>query len=515
MTRPSRPCLGLAWTLLVLLPPALGAAEKAPVIARSLTPDASMLRRTEFGQPWHLVKKNDELTGGQTVLGLRGAAMQSKNGAVRLTFLGDINGRSPYPIRETAIVMPDKPSQSDLDFTLERGRIDLVNLKEKGPATVRVTVLGEPWEYVLETPGTSIALEIYGRWPRGVPFNPKPGPKDVPNVHLISLVLKGEVQVKYDGMQRLLQAPPGLAMLDWDNSDPSHPLPQQLNKLPDWGTGANPTEEQKKIAVVLKKIHGLMMTRPLDEVLDQMVKSEEPLERRFAVFAMGALDDLPRLATALRTTKYEDVWDNGVLALRHWIGRGPGQDIKLYHGLIEKKNYTPLQAETVLSLLHSFGDEERVQIETYGLLVGYLGNEELPLRGLAYWHLKRLVDGKEVKALGYDPLAPKEQRDQAQAKWRDLLKKSNALVGELQGLSDRDLTRPETCKQLIDDLDNPLLPVRVLAYRYLKQLVDENKAQALDYNPLYPRELREKAQARWRELLKKGELPPKKTPKDR
>jgi len=514
MSRLSWLRLGLAWAVLPLLLPALAAEQKAAVIGRSLAPDGLMFRRSELGQPWHIVKKNEELTGGQTILGLRGAELQSKNGAVGLTFLGDINGHSPYPIRETAIVLPTKASETDLDFTFERGRLDLVNRKDKGAAKVRVLVLGEPWDLTLETPGTRIALEMFGRWPRGVPFNPNPGPKDVPTVHLISLVLKGEVQVKHDGVQRLLQAPPGLAMLQWDNSDPTNPLPQKLDKLPDWGTGENPTEEQKKLAAVLKKIHGLILTRPLDEVLDQLVKSDDPLERRFAVFAMGALDDLPRLAEALRTAKHDDVWDNGVLALRHWIGRGPGQDMTLYRGLIAKKGYTPLQAETVLTLLHSFSEEERAQIETYGLLIGYLSNDELPIRGLAHWHLKRLVDGKAVEAIGFDPLAPKEQRDKALAKWRELLKKSDMAMARLQGLGDRELAKPQTCEQLIGYLDNELLPVRVLAYGYLKQLVDEQKAKALDYNPLYPREEREKAQARWRELLKKGELPPKKgTPK--
>jgi hypothetical protein len=160
-----------------------------------------------------------------------------------------------------------------------------------------------------------------------------------------------------------------------------------------------------------------------NEISEVLINSDNPEERKFAVYAMGALDDLPRLAEALRNAKHPDVWDNGVLALRHWIGRGPGQDLILYRGLIEEKKLTPVQAEMVLSLLHSFSDEERARVETYELLVGYLGHELLPIRGLAYWHLKRLADPKAAEAIGYDPVAPKEQRDKAQAKWRQLLEK--------------------------------------------------------------------------------------------
>jgi hypothetical protein len=43
----------------------------------------------------------------------------------------------------------------------------------------------------------------------------------------------------------------------------------------------------------------------------------------------------------------------------------------------------------------------------------------LPLRGLAYWHLYRLVPaGRE---LGYNPLDEKDKRQAAIAKWQKLV----------------------------------------------------------------------------------------------
>lgn len=424
MTRSTWLRLGLAWAFLPFLSSTLEAKQnQGPVIARMLSPQGTMLNRTLFGQPWEEVKQNQELTGGPTLLGLHGAVLQSANGAVQLNFLGDINDVSPFPVRETAVVLPTEASKTDLDFTLERGRIDLVNTRKTGTATVRVTVLGEAWDLTLLQPGNSVAMEIFGRWPRGVPFNPNPGPKEGPNVNLIILVIKGEIQVKHEGVQNLMQAPPGLALLHWDSFHGADPVPLKLDKLPDWSYVQATTEEGKKRAALLMKVRQLASTKSLNEVLDQLVNSEDPLERKFAVYAMGALDDLPRLATALQTTKYPDVWDNGVLALRHWIGRAPGQDLILYRGLIENKKLTPLEAETVMSLLHSFGDDELKRVETYELLVGYLGHELLPIRGLANWHLKRLADPKAVEAIGYDPLAPKEQRDKAAAQWRELLRK--------------------------------------------------------------------------------------------
>ena len=134
---------------------------------------------------------------------------------------------------------------------------------------------------------------------------------------------------------------------------------------------------------------------------------------------MGALDDLEGLGKALMEAKHPDVWQNGVLAVRHWLGREPGQDMKLYHLLVEQKKVPPGQAEIILQLLHSFRDTDLAMPETYELLIDYLGHERLAIRGLAHWHLYRLVPaGRDI---AYNPLDPKEERDLAQQAWRKLI----------------------------------------------------------------------------------------------
>lgn len=413
-----------ALMLLVGASPGLRAAEekkfKPEVVGHSRSPDLMMLRRETPETPWIPVKEGGELYTGDLVLGLSGAKIQSKNKAVQLTLLSDLNGRSPHPIVESAVVFSREPAEGfDLDFRLNRGRIDLINVKEKGAARVHFLVHGDPWEVTLEEPGCRVALELYGRWARGVPFTPQPGPKDVPNANLVILVLKGEALLKHGPRSYGMKAPPGPALLQWDNVTGADPTPARLDELPDWATGEKPTEEAKKVAAVRQKVREMFLAKGLEKTIDELLNSDNPLARRFAVFAMAALDDLPRLAEAMKAAKHPDVWDNGVLALRHWIGRGPGQDMRFYKALIEKGKLTPLQAEMILSLLHSFSEEEVKQPETYQLLIGYLADELLAIRGLAYWHLRRLVpDGEE---LGYDPHAPKEKRAQAIARWQKLI----------------------------------------------------------------------------------------------
>src|SRR5207245_284097 len=85
----------------------------------------------------------------------------------------------------------------------------------------------------------------------------------------------------------------------------------------------------------------------------------------------------------------------------------------------EKTNLPAKQAETVLDLLHGFSEDDLTHPITYQVLLVLLESDRLAIRGLAYWHLSRLAPaGRE---LGYDPLAPKEQRQAALKKWQKLI----------------------------------------------------------------------------------------------
>jgi len=150
--------------------------------------------------------------------------------------------------------------------------------------------------------------------------------------------------------------------------------------------------------------------------VDEFLKSDNEYERTLAVLAMAALDQLERLGKAVRETKHPDVLENAVVALRNWIGRCPGQDQILYKGLIEIAKYQPVHAETVVQLLHSFGEADLASPETYQTLIDYLDHQHLAIRELAYWHLYRLVPaGRQI---GYNPLDNNEAREAAIQKWR-------------------------------------------------------------------------------------------------
>ena len=408
-----------SWPLSLAAADEPAAGKKPRAVARLVTEKGSLAARRSPDAPWQVVEQNQGVEAGDLLVGGYGATLDSNNGSVRLVFMSDLEGRSPFPVRECAVRFRSNP-EVDVDFALERGRVNLLTRKAQGPATARVHVRDESWDLTLSEPGASVALELYGRWPRGVGFTKKPGPKDVPTADMIILVLKGHMDLKHKNLQYAMAAPPGPSLIEWDSVNGQDATPHRLEKLPPWAEpGAEDTELVKSKLAAARRLRQLLATKSVEAALEELVNSEDPDDRRLAVFAMGALDDLKGLGKALREAKHRDVWDNGVLALRHWTGRAPGQDQILYRRLIEVAQFSPVEAETVLQLLHSYGEDDLARPETYETLIAYLNHKQLAVRGLAYWHLSRLVPaGKEF---GYNPLDPPEKRAAAIEKWKKLI----------------------------------------------------------------------------------------------
>jgi hypothetical protein len=396
-------------------------AEKRAAAGKSLTAKATILRREKPSAKWQVVDRKETLYSGDLLIGMPDAQIMSRNGAVRLEFLSDLDHNSPYPIHEAGIKLHSNP-RADLEVTLDRGRIDLVNAKKKGAARVLLHVWHSVWDLTLEEPGTAVALELFGRWPPGSTFKLKPGPKDVPTGDLILLVLKGEVDVKHGGFEHALRAPPGPAMIEWDNHSGADETPHHLKKLPEWAQpGGENTPVARKKKAVLERFRKAILAKGIDGAVQKYLHSDKEADRAVAVVVMGALDDLHDLGHALRESKHHDVWEHGVVILRHWLGRAPGQDQRLYQALVKSGKYSPVDAETTVQLLHSYGEEDLARPETYEMLIDFLEHDQLAIRGLAHWHLCRLVpEGKEI---GYHPADPPKKFVAAALKWRKLIPK--------------------------------------------------------------------------------------------
>jgi hypothetical protein len=190
-------------------------------------------------------------------------------------------------------------------------------------------------------------------------------------------------------------------------------------RLPERATAkARETPDAKKLLAACEKLRAAFVEKGVDKALKEGVESNDPNLRLLSVIGLGAVDDLEGLGAALNDSKHADVRDNVIVVARQWIGRGPGQDAKLYQALLDK-GITPVHAEIVMQLLHSFGEAQLGRPETYETLIAYLNHPRVGTRELARWHLYRLVpEGKKIK---YDAAAPEAERKKAQDEWKKLI----------------------------------------------------------------------------------------------
>ena len=401
------------------------AADRAAVVVAG--DETLLLKRTAIDKPWQLAKDLDTLSDGAQVVGSVGAAIDSFNGGVRAILRGDIKGISPFPVLETSLTFRTA-KDVDLAFEMDRGRVDLVNRKSSGAAKVRITIRGKSGEIVLPQPGDRLVVEMFGRWARGVRFTKTPKLTDAPALALVFVAVRGEPTVKGPEMTFALKAPPGQALLLFEDvADPS-PLIEVLDSVPEW-IDPKADDLQAKLLANVALFKTLAAKKSIGEALSEMSLSDDASARRGAVVLMGATDDLSRLAEAMATTKHADVWDNGVVVLRHWIGRGPGQDAKLYAALTEKAKIPAAEAEIIMQLFHSFGSDDLRKPELYQTLIDFLDNERLAIRGLAYWHLIRIVP--QGKSIGYNPHGAKEAQAKAIKAWQALVP-AGSLPGEIR-----------------------------------------------------------------------------------
>lgn len=394
-----------------LLSAPLAAAEaKREAVAKVVTDSGTFVAREDIDKPWKVLRKNEDVPSEDLIIGLTGAMLTSKNGAVKLTTQTDLSNRSPLPVIEAAVRL-HASKDADLDLTLDRGRIELENTKAKGAARAIVRFRTRIWTLSLDTPGTRVSMEIYGRWPEGTRFVPDAKLKEGPLTSVQLFVHKGEINRACSFCQVSMSAPPGPARFSWDSINGDDSGPKKLEALPEWlkEPDLTSTEGKKKLAL-REQFRAKLVERGLGEAILMLLESPDAEVRRLGVYALGAFDQLPSLADYLTESKDPDAWNNAVVAMRHWLGRDPGQAASLFRGLVDRQGFKPVQARNVVQLLMGFSEEDRQQPQLYQHLIEQLRHEKLVIRGLAYWHLRRLAPAVKV---AYNPAGDAEEWNRA------------------------------------------------------------------------------------------------------
>jgi hypothetical protein len=342
------------------------------------------------------------------------------------------------PLLESAVLLqPRGEPDIDLEFYLSRGRVLLTNKKADGPVKVRVhfnadgTKPAETWTLTLETPDTELALDLFGSYPRDVPFQLKGGPGPTAALFLVMLNGKASAKIGREVYDNLEPSPSPRSLIMWDNvGGMPRSSPMEPRMLVNWDRDyprPNPVSEQaRKMEPEPGELASRIGDGTLDGTLESMIQANKPTDRPttrlLAVYCLGAIDDTSKVldVLALEDERQPDLPQAAILTLRHWCGRKADHDAKLYELLISAKRYTPEQAEIVMRLLHEISPQELQKKETWASLVEFLRNDKPAIRQLAFFHLFRLVP--EARLSKYNPLGDSTKRESAYAAWQQLLR---------------------------------------------------------------------------------------------
>ncbi len=371
----------------------------------------SLLVRKAGETDWRWLRHQSRVLSGQLLVSLPGFRSEIQlDRKVRLELIGNLPEISNNPVFESAVVIHENPNL-DLDLTLERGRIVISSMKPDAPMSLRVRFHDQAWDIKLLEPDTVVGLELTGRIDRT-------SKERWPTRAKLSLaVVSGPIELKRsDKVEHFTEG----RMLPWDNLlsssnmlTPVFPLP----KPPVWMARGPKHSEEVRLALA-------NLERRFAEKLDQRVKADDELrwmrlafsemqadnrrlDRRLAVFCMGAVDEMDRVLAALEEAEKPEARDAAWLTLMHWLGRKPDQDQQL-RPFLRERGFADEDAVTFVRLLR--GADEGTPAN-YQFLLGCLASPRLPVRELANFNLVQLL--QPAQRVPFDPAGPEEQRDKA------------------------------------------------------------------------------------------------------
>ena len=191
-----------------------------------------LLQRRGQAYPWSVVLPGEEIYPDHTLVSLPGfQSLLELTGGVKLNLWGSLPDLAPgATVLESAVILHSPDKGFDATFTLDRGRVHLINGKEDGQtARVRVHFLRQTWDLELN-PKAEAVLDLYG-----FPFwslNRDPG-RPEPRTFLDVLV-KGPGRVQWAPQKWLPEKPLPLFRLHWEQPGGRTPSVQDLPGPPPW-----------------------------------------------------------------------------------------------------------------------------------------------------------------------------------------------------------------------------------------------------------------------------------------
>ncbi len=411
-------------------PPPLSRVELASYIMPDKAQEPSvLLQRQDEAHPWVVMYPDARVAADATLVGLPGYRSFLKlDTGLLLILWGNLPEFAVSAAAPESVVMLHAPPSSDFDleFTLDRGRVAIANLKPDGkPARVRLRFLRGNWDFELSDATSELGLETWtepGELSAGL----------VPQGSATSLAVftkKGRVQ---------LRALPGNVSLgnqeclDWSSDQPTKLNRQSGTDLqkdaPEcwWIKSPDPKVPEVQSArlsllhwcnllgginmVAPKRAPPVELPKPVIEVVQTQVLEGKDLDNQaVGVLILAALDQVDPLVDLLREPRFAHVRATSRTALQAWLWRGRQHGTYLAEALVPH-GLSRETAERIVRLMYPIPEKALDRRQTYEELVACLDDDQLMIRDLGVWQLGCLWKKGRLPQIQYDPTWERAKR---------------------------------------------------------------------------------------------------------
>jgi hypothetical protein len=408
-------------------------------------PSVLLTRRGE-NNPWAPLRPEKKIVTAHDLLSLPGYRSEVLlDSGVQLTLWGNIPefcGEPPTLLESAAMLNAPEPG-TDLDVTLEWGRIKVANHKKtKEPAHVRLRFERQVWDLTLAAPDGEAVVELWSRLPHADEavkrkqlaltlglFTSKAVTlhRNKPDE---TLELADHTRVAWaSGNPKLFQTVLPEKPVWWAKPpDPKNDaLADLMISLDDWSAKLGGVSDEPAAAGPKKGStaddSGLVTT-----ILKEEGKSADQAFRELGMYFLAALNEPGFLVSRLEDGKSPRVRRAAAHALRCYLSRGADRSAKL-RDYLKVKADSPEKAALILTLLHPFPPDQlrdpAARQKIIQQLVADLNDDSLAVREMASWHLEGLAP-QTAKKIAYNAAADAGQRQQVVAEWQKELSRTPA-----------------------------------------------------------------------------------------
>jgi len=200
---------------------------------------------------------------------------------------------------------------------------------------------------------------------------------------------------------------PAMVRIDAD----ARSAPVAMKELPKWLSGDEASWLDRRAAPVLEQ--EIKVNRPVSLSLRELTNHRREEVAWLAARSMGYLDEFDSMVAALNAPEQKAVWEDYLRSLQQAVSRSRESAAKVRMAFEQRY---PSHAAKLYRMLWGYTPEE-LESGQGAALVGYLDNELLIYRVMAYHNLEKLTGLK----FNYQPQATTLKRQTAVSRWKERL----------------------------------------------------------------------------------------------